>query len=103
MATNTSTTSAVATSSIRNRIWFGDGGAPAHHLIDPSSGEPAWTGVAAVTALAPTALVAETLTKIAFLRGPDGARETLASADGGMIVLDDGTVEYVSAQLSVAA
>lgn len=90
---------AVATTSIRNRIWRGDDGAPSHHLIDPSTGRPAWTGAVAVTALAPTALVAETMAKVAFLRGPDGARETLAAADGGVIVLDDGTVEYVAAEL----
>jgi thiamine biosynthesis lipoprotein len=86
---------AVATTSIRNRIWRKPGGAPAHHLIDPSSGEPAWTGIAAVTALAPSALVAESLAKIAFLRGPGAAREVLESADGGLIVYDDGAVEYV--------
>lgn len=94
---------AVATTSIRNRIWRREDGAPAHHLIDPATGRPAWTGVAAVTALAPTALVAETLAKIAYLRGPEGARETLASADGGVVVLDDGTVEYVAAELQAAA
>lgn len=99
----TATGGAVATSSIRNRIWRDEGGAPFHHLIDPSTGKPAWTGVAAVTALAPTALVAETIAKIAFLRGPSGACETLAAADGGVVVLDDGTVEYVSAKLKAAA
>jgi thiamine biosynthesis lipoprotein len=72
-------------------------------LIDPATGRPACTGIAAVTALAPTALVAETLAKIAYLRGAEGARETLAAADGGVVVLDDGTVEYIAAELRVAA
>jgi thiamine biosynthesis lipoprotein len=94
---------AVATSSIRNRIWRGEDGAPAHHLIDPSTGKPAWTGVAAVTALAPTALIAETFAKVAFLRGPDGARDVLASADGGLIVHDDGGIEYVAPELDQLA
>jgi thiamine biosynthesis lipoprotein len=94
---------AVATSSIRNRIWRGEDGAPAHHLIDPSTGRPAWTGVAAVTALAPTALIAETFAKVAFLRGPDGARDVLASAEGGLIVHDDGGIEYVAPELQVLA
>ncbi len=94
---------AVATSSIRSRIWRDGDGAPAHHLIDPSTGTPAWTGVVAVTALAPTALVAETLAKVGFLRGPVGARETLASADGGLIVLDDGTTEAIEPGMLAAA
>jgi thiamine biosynthesis lipoprotein len=97
------TKGAVATTSIRNRIWHQPDGSPSHHLIDPSTGKPAWTGLVAVTAIAPTALVAETIAKIAFLRGPDGARELLAAADGGLIVNDDGAVEYVAAELQALA
>jgi FAD:protein FMN transferase len=84
---------AVATSGIATRLWRTDRGF-AHHLVDPSSGEPAWTGVIQATAVAQTALGAETLAKAAFLRGPDGGREVLAGA-GGALVLDDGTVEVV--------
>jgi thiamine biosynthesis lipoprotein len=94
---------AVATTSIRNRIWRNGDGAPAHHLIDPASGLPAWTGVVAVTALAPTAVIAETFAKVAFLRGPDGARDVLASGDGGLIVHDNGEIEYVAAELRALA
>lgn len=94
---------AVATSSIRNRIWRGTNGAPSHHLIDPATGDPAWTGVVAVTALAPTALVAETIAKTAFLRGAGGACETLAAADGGLVIFDDGACEYVTPALKAAA
>lgn len=94
---------AVATTSIRNRIWRGGDGAPAHHLIDPATGHPAWTGVVAVTALAPTAVIAETFAKVAFLRGPDGARDVLASGDGGLIVHDNGEIEYVAAELRTLA
>ena len=61
---------AVATSGLRTRIWRTAGGY-AHHLIDPARGKPAWTGVIQATALAPTALEAETLAKTALLRGPD--------------------------------
>ena len=50
------------------------GGGRAHHLLDPATGEPAWTGVLAATALAPTALEAETLAKTALLAGPARAR-----------------------------
>jgi len=86
---------AVATSGIKTRLWRrGDGFA--HHLIDPSTGEPAWTGVIQASALGATAVEAETLAKMAFLSGPRGAREIL-SERGGVIVLDDGTVEVLGA------
>jgi FAD:protein FMN transferase len=82
---------AVATSGIKTRLWRTESGF-AHHLLDPSTGEPAWTGVIQATSLGTTALEAETLAKMAFLSGPDAAREIL-SAQGGLIVLDDGRVE----------
>ena len=64
---------AIATSSIVRRSWRGG-----HHLLDPATGRPAWTGLLSVTALAPTTLHAETLAKAALLSGPDGARRILA-------------------------
>ena len=79
----------VATSGIGRRSWLGPRGAPAHHLLDPSSGRPAFTGVVQATALAPTALEAEVRAKAALLGGPSAASEWLA--DGGVIVLDDGS------------
>jgi FAD:protein FMN transferase len=82
---------AVATSGIKTRLWRTDDGF-AHHLLDPSTGKPAWTGLIQASALGTTALEAETIAKMAFLSGPAKAREIL-SAQGGLIVLDDGTVE----------
>lgn len=87
---------AVATSGISRRAWRSAGGAPAHHLIDPASGRPAWTGVIAVTALAPTALEAEALAKAALLSGPMGARRWL-SRHGGFVVAENGDVATVAA------
>ena len=84
----------VATSGIGSRIWRRPDGRFAHHLLDPATGEPAWTGLVAATALAPTALKAETLAKAALLSGPVGARRVLA-VGGGVIVHDDGDVEPV--------
>ncbi len=86
---------AVATSGIKTRLWRTETGF-AHHLLDPSTGEPAWTGVLQATALAPTALEAETLAKMAFLSGPEKGIEILAD-QGGLIVLDDGSVELAGA------
>ena len=68
----------------------------AHHLLDPSTGLPAWTGLVGATALGDTALEAETLSKMALLSGPDGARRVLAPL-GGVIVHDDGEVEAIGA------
>jgi thiamine biosynthesis lipoprotein len=65
-----------------------------HHLLDPASGRPAWTGLIGVTALGESALEAETLTKAALLLGPAGARRVLAT-HGGLIIHDDGGVERV--------
>jgi len=89
----------VATSGIDARLWERDGEF-AHHLIDPATGSPAWTGLIAATALAPTALDAEALAKAALLSGPAGGRRLLAARDGGVLVHDDGNVEPVTRERS---
>ena len=61
---------AIATSGIDRRIWRLPDGRPAHHLIDPSTGRAAWTGLLTVTALAPTAEEAEVVAGATLLRGP---------------------------------
>jgi FAD:protein FMN transferase len=84
----------VATSGLNVRIWKRPDGCFAHHLLDPSSGAPVWSGLIAATALAQSALEAETLSKLALLSGPRGAREALA-AHGGLVVHNDGDVELI--------
>jgi FAD:protein FMN transferase len=79
----------VATSGIGRRSWLDADGRPAHHLLDPATGRPAFTGVVQATALAPTALQAEIRAKAAVLSGPDGAGAWLAH--GGVLVFDDGS------------
>ena len=74
------------------RLWRAPDGTPRHHLLDPSTGTPAWTGLVRATALAPTALEAEALAKAALLSGPRYARRWLRR-HGGLIVHDDGEVE----------
>jgi FAD:protein FMN transferase len=82
----------VATSGLDRRIWRDACGRFAHHLLDPATGEPAWTGLIAATALAPTALEAETLAKAALLSGPVHGAELLRRG-GGLLVHDSGRVE----------
>lgn len=84
---------AVATSGLRTRVWR-EGDGFAHHLIDPATGRPAWTGVVQATAVAATAVAAETRAKAALLAGPKRGRELLAPG-GGALVLDGGEVEPV--------
>ncbi|HWK30062.1 MAG TPA: FAD:protein FMN transferase [Solirubrobacter sp.] len=84
------TAAGVATSGIGQRSWLDARGAPAHHLLDPSTGRPAFTGVVQATAIAPTALEAEWRAKAAVLSGPGGAAAWLRP-HGGLVVLDDRT------------
>lgn len=88
---------AVATSAITRRAWRGRDGEIAHHLLDPSAGRSAWTGLLQVTARARTALEAELLAKVALLRGPQAGVDVLRGRHGGVLVHADGTVQEVHA------
>jgi thiamine biosynthesis lipoprotein len=83
----------IATSGIGKRSWLDAAGRPAHHLLDPATGRPAYTGVVQATAVAPTASEAEIRAKAAVLSGPDGALEWIEH--GGVLVYDDHTIERV--------
>jgi FAD:protein FMN transferase len=83
----------VATCEIAKRSWLGAGTRPAHHLLDPATGRPAYTGVVQATALAPTALEGEALAKAAVLSGPENAAAWLRH--GGVVVLDDGAYAVI--------
>jgi thiamine biosynthesis lipoprotein len=83
----------VATSGIGRRSWLDADGRPAHHLLDPATGRPAFTGIVQVTALAPSALIAEIHAKAAILSGPQLAPAWLPR--GGVIVFDDGSHEVI--------
>jgi thiamine biosynthesis lipoprotein len=78
----------IATSGIGKRSWMLDGRV-GHHLLDPGTGRPAFTGIVQVTALAPTGAEAEARSKAALLSGPGAAPGWLPH--GGVIVLDDGS------------
>ena len=60
---------AIATSSIRIRNWIGPDGRPVHHLVDPRTGEPARTGLVAVTVAGADPAWSEVWTKALFLAG----------------------------------
>jgi FAD:protein FMN transferase len=89
---------AVATSGIGRRSWLLADGGPAHHLLDPRSGVPAFTGIVQVTALAPSGVLAEALSKAALLSGPADADRWLTR--GGAIVYDDGSHRVIQPPLT---
>lgn len=84
----------VATSGTTRRSWEGAGGAVTHHLLDPATGRPAFTGIVQATALAPSAFLADVHAKWALLSGRDLAPSRLPY--GGVLVLADGGVETVA-------
>ncbi len=87
------TDGALATSSVARRRWVTPTGV-AHHLIDPATGAPSDSPVAAVTVLAPETTTAETLAKAALVAGPDGAAALLADAGHPALVVDRGGVRH---------
>src|SRR5262249_1971867 len=83
----------VATTGIARRSWLDASGRPAHHLLDPATGRPAYAGVVQATALAPNGALAEVHAKAAVLSGPESAVDWLRW--GGVIVLEDGSFRVV--------
>jgi thiamine biosynthesis lipoprotein len=83
---------AIATTSRMRRRWTTQSG-PAHHIIDPATGQPADTGLASVTVVAESSVEAEVLAKVLFLLGPDGGPGYAESLDGpgAVFIRDDGS------------
>jgi FAD:protein FMN transferase len=86
---------AAATSGIGRRAWLDEHARPVHHLLDPATGRPAYTGVVQATALAPTGVEAEIRAKAALLSGAEAATDWLIH--GGVVVFDDGDAVVVPA------
>jgi thiamine biosynthesis lipoprotein len=83
---------AVATTSRMRRAW-GPESDRRHHLIDPSTGQPAVSGLASATVVAAEAWHAEVVAKAAFLAGLSEGLFVLASTGtDGLLVDDRGTV-----------
>jgi thiamine biosynthesis lipoprotein len=85
---------AAATSGIGRRSWIDASGKPAHHLLDPSTGRPAYTGIVQATAFASSAGFAEVCAKAALLSGREGAPSWLPY--GGVLVHENGVHEVVA-------
>ncbi len=86
---------ALATSSRTRRVWHTDRG-PAHHLIDPRTGRPVTGGAAAATAIAPTAWVAEALSKALMISSDRTGRRLVRRHRGAGLLQDrTGTVRQL--------
>ncbi|MGZ9161189.1 MAG: FAD:protein FMN transferase [Candidatus Limnocylindrales bacterium] len=92
---------AVATSSTRRRRWERNG-QTVHHLLDPSTGEPAGNGLLAVTVAGPDPAWAEVWAKALFLAGRRCiAREARRRGLAAWWVASDGTLEMTPAGRSL--
>lgn len=89
---------AVATSSRLLRRWR-IGGAPRHHLVDPSTGAPTSSGLLTATVLAPECWRAEALTKAIFVSGD----LTAAAGASAIVVDDDGACHATPDLMALAA
>jgi thiamine biosynthesis lipoprotein len=81
------TDTAVATSTTQRRRWLTDHGV-AHHIIDPRTGEPSDTDLAAVTVMAETAAKAEVAAKTVLLLGCDEGRAYAERHTIGALLVD---------------
>lgn len=88
---------AIATSSIRVNRWLADGRV-VHHLLDPRTGQPANTGLVAVTVAGPDPAWAEVWSKVLFIGGLGTiASEARARGLAAWWVTDDGAFEMTPA------
>lgn len=86
---------AVATSTQLRRRWR-RGDDEAHHLIDPRTGAPSTSAVAAVTVVAADACWAEVLAKAALIAGPEPGTALLDTHGvAAILTMPDGTAHRV--------
>jgi len=85
--------SALITSGIYERYFIEDG-VRYHHLLDPRTGQPARTGVAGVTVLAPTSTAGDALSTSLFVMGVEKGMELVGTLPDveAMYVLEDKTL-----------
>lgn len=104
MVTVEMTAGAIVTSTTRVRRWQTSDGGWAHHLIDPATGRPSDSGVAAAVVIAAEAWWAEVLAKAALVSGVEGGARLLERHGvEGWIVGDDTAVSFVGGTDPMAA
>lgn len=84
---------AIATSSRSRRRWTAPDGTERHHLIDPTTGEPSTSDVAAATVIAGECWLAESVAKAAVLAGLETGLDIVESLGLHAVLVDaDGTL-----------
>lgn len=84
---------AIATSSRSRRRWVAPDGTERHHLIDPTTGEPSTSDVAAATVIAGECWLAESVAKAAVLAGLETGLDIVGSLGLHALVVDaEGTL-----------
>jgi len=86
---------ALATSGIDHRFWLVDG-RPAHHIIDPRTGQPADTDALTVTVIAPGGSAAEVWAKVALIGGVEQGMSLLSQRDIPALIVDQSRTLHVS-------
>lgn len=87
----------VSTSSGAQRYFVRDG-VTYHHILDPQSGMPARSGLASVTVVSDSGLLADGLSTALFVAGEEKAESILAACDpdaAAVLVRDDGSVRVL--------
>ncbi|MDR1209283.1 MAG: FAD:protein FMN transferase [Clostridiales bacterium] len=86
----------VVTSGVYER-YFEYGGKRYHHIINPRTGQPAETGLLAVTVVSERSVDGDALSTSAFLLGAEAGAELIRGAGASAVfVLEDGSVEEVN-------
>ena len=78
----------LATSTVLRRRWR-VGGRPQHHVIDPTTGEPADRGIVAATVIAARGWQAEVLAKVALVGGLDVASALVTELGADAVFVDE--------------
>lgn len=96
---------AVVTSGAYERYFTGDDGTVYGHILDPSTGYPARSGLASATVIAPEGKLCDALSTALFVMGPEKAAEfwrqdpsfeMLLITEDGEILLTEGIAEKFS-------
>jgi thiamine biosynthesis lipoprotein len=91
---------ALATSGVDHRFWLVDG-KPAHHIIDPRTGQPAATDALTVTVMASSGPAAEVWAKVALIGGVETGMALLSQRGIPALIVDQDRAAHVSPLMQV--
>lgn len=102
---------AVITSGAYERNFTDDSGVRYHHIIDPKTGYPAETGLASVTIVSESGILADALSTACYIMGLDGASaywrnskeqfDMVLMTNDGRVYITEGVSESFTSELEV--